>query len=177
MIMCGHCTDFRKYTRREGWGRVGEGKEKTKFYTYHQQPHLKKVGLDNFTGKLGSNWLAYCHTNQIAWGGNYTYKSSQIPSLPIFGGQSLLLATHYYDHWVGHDTEASWGQLASALAGEDGAVAIKIWNQCITGCKSKFARDYTGLWFEPMYVPHDKYCNCIFRPCYCVRSTVVQNFQ
>ena len=48
-------------------------------------------------------------------------------------------------YWVGHDTEASWGQLASALAGEGGAVAIKIWNQCITGCKSKFARDYTGL--------------------------------
>ena len=75
---------------------------------------LKKVGLDTFTGKLGSNWLACCHTTQIAWGENYTYKSSQIPSLQIFGGKSLLLATHYYEHWVGHDTEASWGQLASA---------------------------------------------------------------
>ena len=85
--------------------------------------------------------MACCHTNQIAWGENYTYKSSQIPSLQILWGQSLLLATHYYDHWVGHDTEVSWGQLASALAGKDGAVAIKIWNQCITGCKSKFATD------------------------------------
>ena len=40
---------------------------------------------------------------------------------------SKSLYNDHDDHWVGYDTVA-WGKLASALAGEDGALEINIWN-------------------------------------------------